>query len=455
MRKLIMPAVVLVALCLALLAVHPSSSARVYARETSGLWLPITFQRYLTPVAFNETIYWNISAVNAPGAWAGPPANPRGTGRDIVIAILDTGADLDHPDLQPNLLRGRSYHAATPDDQVGHGTHVSGSAGAVANNGGVIGVAPYAKLLPVQVLGAQGGTATQVADGIRWAADNGADIINMSLGSVVSSITIENAINYASAQNVLLIAAAGNCGGASYEANRCQYQNQPSFPAAYGNVVAVAATTSLNGHASFSTQGAYVEVAAPGDSVYSTIPGGSYQYNSGTSMASPHAAGVAALIWSYNPNLIANDVRVALRSTATDLGPAGKDPAFGYGLVNAQAALNSVAARGAVAAPQAYDDRVVDPFSVAAGDYVAGELLVKPVAYPTAASTVAETRAATAMVAQAAAEQGINVLAVEAIDALGLLLVRVPAGQEAAAVAALNAAAGIAYAELNIILRPY
>jgi hypothetical protein len=197
---------------------------------------------------------------------------------------------------------------------------------AARNNTGVVGVSHGTSVMPVKVLNSAGsGYISDVAKGIYWATDNGAQIINLSLGAPVDTDVLRNAVNYASSKGVLLVAAAGNEYGAP-----CQY------PAAYGNVICVVATDSSNRLASFSNVGG--ELAAPGVSNYSTFLGGTYRYLSGTSMAAPHVAGSLALLRGICTDCTSSELIGTLRDTAVDLGAEGTDIIFGYGLVDLRAA---------------------------------------------------------------------------------------------------------------------
>lgn len=264
---------------------------------------------------------------------------------NIIIAVVDTGIDLDHPDFNCTVLGGASKLTAgvsfvegtsSADDDFGHGTHVAGIAGACTNNlTGIAGAAPHARLMPVKVLNSSGsGSYSDVANGIIYAADQGAKIINLSLGGEYSSSTVADAVQYAQDRGSLVIASAGN------------YANQGNpviYPAAYPAAMAVAATDEFDNWAYFSEFRPYVEVAAPGVYIYSTLHSANYGSLSGTSMAAPHVAGLAALIWSVDPGLTNDQVRQKIQATANDLGPIGKDDYFGYGRINAWQALESYA----------------------------------------------------------------------------------------------------------------
>jgi thermitase len=263
--------------------------------------------------------------IDAPEAW------DISKGAGVVIAILDTGMDLDHPDLRSkivgsadctSLFRGCRANSPTAADRYGHGTHVAGIAAAVTDNGqGIAGVAPGALLLNVKVLGDDGtGYVSSIAKGLDWAVANGAKVVNMSFAGGPSQ-TEEDAVNRAWEAGAVLVAAAGNEG-----------TDTPVYPAAYDKCIAVAATDNQDQKASFSNYGAWVKLAAPGEDIISTYPDNTYAWMSGTSMASPHVAGVAALVWANG----ATDnyaVRFQIESTADHI--TGTGTSWVYGRVNA------------------------------------------------------------------------------------------------------------------------
>jgi subtilisin family serine protease len=284
------------------------------------------------PVAYavGETLPWGVDRIDADVVQDG---GNYGTG--VKVAILDTGIDLDHPDLA--VAGGATFVEGTtsPDDDNGHGTHVAGTVAALVGNGiGVIGVAPEAALYAVKVLDSGGsGSYSDIVAGIDWAVANGMQVINMSLGGRFDSQTLQDACDNAYAAGVLLVAAAGNSGNPAGKGDNVAY------PARYSSVIAVAATDSSDKRASFSSTGPDVELAAPGVDILSTYNDGDYATFSGTSMASPHVAGVAALVIAANPDFTNVDVRNAMNSTAIDLGSAGRDNQYGYGLVYAPDAV--------------------------------------------------------------------------------------------------------------------
>ena len=244
------------------------------------------------------------------------------TGSDAVpIAILDTGIDQKHEDLRGKVTKSVNCTTKAPcdsnlsaKDKNGHGTHVAGTAAALTNNGttGVAGTCPSCTLYNVKVLGSDGnGSWASVAKGIRWSADNGAKVINMSLGGSTGSSTVSDAVNYAWSKGVVLT-AAGNDGS-----------KKASYPAYYEHVIAVAASDYYDKKAGFSNYGSWVDVAAPGVDILSTTRDGGYGTMSGTSMATPHVAGVAGLVWSTSSGTSNKSVRDKIESTADKIGGTG------------------------------------------------------------------------------------------------------------------------------------
>lgn len=280
---------------------------------------------------------WGVKRIGA-----GLVHNSGNNGGGIRIAIIDTGIDYNHPDLQDNcadedqngIIDGYDFVNSDydPMDDEGHGTHVAGIVAALDNSDGVVGVAPEASLYALKVLDYNGnGYISDVIIAIQWASDpdgNGSaddrlDIINMSLGAYTGNIFLEWACILAYYDGLLLVAAAGNGGSVIY-------------PAAYSSVIAVSATDKNDNLASFSSIGSQVELAAPGVGIYSTYISG-YATMSGTSMASPHVVGVAALVWEADSSLTNDDVRYQLQSTAEDLELLSTEQ--GYGLVDADEAV--------------------------------------------------------------------------------------------------------------------
>jgi len=284
--------------------------------------------------------------VNAPQAWslAGLDAFPRSGG--APVAVIDTGVDVDHPDLAGAIAvcatsRSSKKGDATVkvgrcDDEQGHGTHVAGIVAATANNQvGVAGLAFNSPLIVCKALSKAGGTVVDVAQCLTFAHDQGAKVINLSLVAPESAALAEAAA-YAyrdgDASGSLVVAAVGNDGIAATR-----------FPAGYESVVSVAATDVADRRAPFSNFNADVELSAPGTRILSTLPGGGYGIDNGTSMAAPLAAAAAALVRGEAPAASAADVRAVLARCATDLGPIGRDDEFGFGRVDV---LRALAANG-------------------------------------------------------------------------------------------------------------
>lgn len=289
---------------------------------------------------------WNLPAIETNRGW-----NLSKGSNNVIIAVVDTGVDLQHTDLKGQLVQG--YNVIDPDkeplDDVGHGTHVAGIIGALVNNGeGVAGMSWYNKIMPVKALDSSGsGTTYAVAEGIIWATDHGAKVINLSLGNYADSRFLHDAVKYAYDRDVLLVAASGN-----------DNTERPGYPAAYPEVMAVGATNPDMTRAEYSNFGDYIDVAAPGTNIASTYPGNQYAALSGTSMASPHVAAMAGLIRSLNPNLTNNEVKDIMIRQAVDLGQKGKDKYYGSGRIDV---LKSLQAAGGSEAPlQMWPHRVLE-----------------------------------------------------------------------------------------------
>jgi subtilisin family serine protease len=302
------------------------------------------YVRYVEPnyqvFAHAQTTPWGIDRVFGSETY---PFETWGssTGEGVSVAVLDSGIDNDHEDL--NVVNG--YNAIDPtqswDDDFWHGTHVAGTIAAMDNSYGVVGVAPDVDLYAVKVLDGSGvGTIYNVADGIEWASlgpdgisgtGDEVDIISMSLGGPAPSITVEEACDAAYSSGCLIVASAGNDGNPPGRGDNVGY------PAGYESVIAIAATDQNDRRAKFSSTGLAVEISAPGVDIISTYPG-AYAIAGGTSMACPHVSGVAALVWAANPELTNMEVRETLQQTAEDLGL----PTYhqGHGLVRADAAVD-------------------------------------------------------------------------------------------------------------------
>ncbi|MFH2112725.1 MAG: S8 family serine peptidase [Candidatus Bathyarchaeota archaeon] len=308
----------------------------IYAFEQPALMDP-TLRPELLPIdrrlifplrcGYTDAIPWGVDRIDAERAWEVTQ------GKGIKVAVVDTGIDYTHLDLRPNYRGGISFVPTerSPMDYNRHGTHVSGTIAAARNCLGVVGVAPSAYLYAVKVLNSRGsGMWSYLLAGLEWCVRNRMDVVNMSLGASTAPTIIERICDFAYRNNILLVAAAGNTGGAV------------GYPARYRSVIAVSATTASNTLAAFSSRGPEVELCAPGDQVYSTLPGNKYGILSGTSMAAPHVTGVGALAISSHRYAIpmkgVEIIRKLLCWTADNLGLPGRDPLYGYGLVDAEQA---------------------------------------------------------------------------------------------------------------------
>jgi len=310
---------------------------------------------YLTDPTFGLG-QWGLRATQVDRSWD----VARGSAA-VTVAVIDTGIDAAHPDLAGVALPGAAFvsapdplcdpaSAGSPVDDNGHGTHVAGIIAAKAGNGiGVAGAAFGVRVLPVKALDCTGsGLLSDVAQGIVWATDHGARIINISLGSSADVFVLHDAVRYAVAHGVLVVGAAGNCGTPSV---RCPVLNAPQYPGAYPETLAVAATDPADEHPSFSNVSPYVGISAPGLTIWSTIPtypttlsrtlpaNPGYAAFSGTSQAAPLVAAIAALVLGHEPGLTVAAVTDRLKRSADDLGVPGPDPVFGAGRVNALRAV--------------------------------------------------------------------------------------------------------------------
>jgi len=238
-------------------------------------------------------------------------------GSEILVAVLDTGIDQDHEDLDGKVVVEANFtDSPTPGDTYGHGTHIAGIIAACGNNGvGIVGVAPESQLMNVKVADDTGGCqASTVAKGIIWAVDNGASVINVSIEFKEPSPELEDAVNYAWSRGVVVIAAAGNEGSES-----------PVYPACYENCIAVAAIRQDDTLAPLSNYGDWIDVAAPGFNIYSTLPDNSYGYKSGTSFASAYVSGLAALLFSVvtdtnGDGKLNDEIRAAIENSCQQIG---------------------------------------------------------------------------------------------------------------------------------------
>jgi len=333
---------------------HPlEASVKSLQSQTEVLWAEQNGLVHASDFVPDDSFYaaWqkNLHLIGLEKAWR------YASGSEVVIAVVDSGIDLDHPDLINQIWQNNDeipgngldddhngyvddtqgwdfvHSDALPQDDQSHGSHVAGIAAAETNNHtGVAGVSWGARLMALKALNQNGdGTWMDVSSAIVYSVDNGARIINMSFGSADSSQAIEAAVDYAVGNGCLLVASAGNGGTGVF------------YPAALPGVLAVAATDNQDLPWSISNRGPEVELAAPGKEILSTDAYDSYKILSGTSMSAPHVSGVAALVWSLRPAWDASQVRQLLDDTAQDIWSPGRDELSGYGRVDAWAAVRA------------------------------------------------------------------------------------------------------------------
>lgn len=287
-----------------------------------------------------KDLEWDLQSVEADKAWSF--VNQV---RQVKVAVIDTGVDYTHPALKGKIDTSNGYNFVnnstdTMDDN-GHGTHLSGiittntTVSSSSTTTGLLGIVGNldVKIIPVKVLDSSGsGDSDIIAKGIKWAADKGADVINLSLGMKGTIPEIDSAIQYATDKGTLVVVAAGN--------DNVDCSNYS--PASNSNVYTVSALSKNDRKASYSNYGTKVEVSAPGDNILSTVPNGKYAYMSGTSMAAPIVSAVAAMIKAENPNLTPSEIKQILDQSAKDLGTTGRDIYYGFGKVNAYNAVKLV-----------------------------------------------------------------------------------------------------------------
>jgi thermitase len=350
---------------LAILVNVPSNNISSFESEAQTFGLA----KYFEPnVEFNAQFVpsdpfwssqWGPQKIEADWAWNTTIGN-----KSILVAVVDTGIDYNHPDIAANYnASGFDWvnNDANPMDDNGHGTHCAGIIAAVTNNSlGIAGMAQV-QIMAEKGLDANGtGYEDNLASAIYDAVEKGARILSLSWGSDQDSQLIHEAIQYAYSQNVLIVGAGGN-----------QAFDTKFYPAAYDEVIAVTATDQFDYPAFFSNYGSWIELSAPGVQILSTFPNDSYKQMDGTSMACPHVAGLGALVWSQFPNATRDWVRAQMRYTADDLGSPGFDPFYGYGRINARRAVEQV--------PPVHDVLILDwesPNSIAPGDIVYFNLTV-------------------------------------------------------------------------------
>lgn len=273
----------------------------------------------------NWGLQYGLLNIRAPQGWGLTTGSA-----DVTIAIVDTGVDYRHPDLAGKLVSGYDFvnNDSDPQDDHGHGTHVAGIAAASSNNGvGVAGVSWGARIMPVKVLNSSaGGTYADTADGVIWAVDHGAQVINLSLGGTGVASVLADAINYAHSNGAVVVAAAGNTSS-----------NFILYPARYPNVIAVAKTNSTDNWDG-SNYGPEIDLSAPGAMIYSTIIG-SYDYKSGSSMSTAYVSGLAAILLGIPGNVSPDTIESQMESTALDIEFTGWDEYTGAGLIQMDAAI--------------------------------------------------------------------------------------------------------------------
>ncbi|MGF1470586.1 MAG: S8 family serine peptidase [Rubrobacteraceae bacterium] len=285
-----------------------------------------TFDRLKDPEFSRQ---WGLRKASFPRAWK------QTKGRGAEIAILDGGVDARHPDLRGKIVGQKDFvdeDEVAEDSSFGHGTHVAGIAAASTGNGeGIAGGCPGCGILVGKVVEYGEGYDFDIAEGIVWAVDEGAEVINLSLGAPIRSDFLKEATAYAKDEGVPVVAAAGNF---------APFGNPKIYPAAYPDTVAVAATNVKDGRDLYSSYGNWVDVSAPGVRIYSTLPGRKYGYDSGTSMAAPYVSALAGMLIAEGSQ--GTRVRAKIERTAVDLGKKGKDPRFGHGRIDAAAATSTL-----------------------------------------------------------------------------------------------------------------
>lgn len=287
-------------------------------------------QRVAPAAAPNDPYFgssWHLSKINAASAW------DASTGSGVTVAILDTGVDAAHPDLSARIVPGWNFYDnnSNTSDVHGHGTAVAGAAAATMNNAvGVAAIAGQARIMPIRIADPNAYAYwSTVAQGLTWAADNGARVANISYVGVAGSSAVQSAAQYMKSKGGLVVVCAGN-------------NNRDEGIAPTSTMIPVSATDENDQKTSFSSWGNFVAMSAPGINVWTTQRGGSYGQWWGTSIASPVTAGVVALMMARKPTLSATQIESLLYASAVDLGAAGRDAVFGHGRVDAAAALRAV-----------------------------------------------------------------------------------------------------------------
>jgi thermitase len=308
-----------------------------FAKDKRVVYAEPDIELHLTLANPNDALFteeYSHQRINSLAGWTLYPGVYSSSGGP-TIAVVDTGIDTNHPDLVGHIDTAKSRCfgflcvLTGYEDDNGHGTHTAGTAGAAANNGvGIAGVAFNTKIMALKVCNAAGTCSTSdVASAVNYARTNGAKVVSMSLGGG-GTATLQTAVTNAWNAGLVLVAAAGNDGNATL-----------NYPAAYQEVISVAATDASDRRASFSNANGDVELAAPGVSVVAPYNDGGYRYLSGTSMATPHVAGLAALLFGQHPTWTNAAVRNQMDQCSDDLGALGRDTSFGFGRINLGRAL--------------------------------------------------------------------------------------------------------------------
>jgi thermitase len=316
----------------------PSELALAHIRSLNGVIYAVPdYERTISRTS-NDPLrdqQWALGTIAAYDAW------DITTGGPIVIAVIDTGVDANHPELAGRVLSGFNAITGSPNasDDNGHGTAVAGIIAASGDNGeGIAGLCWGCVILPIKACLSNGRCRdSSVISAIRWATDNGARIINLSLGGSSPSLALQEAVRYANERGVLIVAASGN--------ERAE-GNTPNYPAAYPETLAVGATGYGDEVTGFSNTGDFIDLVAPGVDIATTIPNNGYVLATGTSFASPFVSGAAALIMTLRPDLSNSDVRCVLAISADDRGAPGRDSEYGYGRLNVLTALQTATTYG-------------------------------------------------------------------------------------------------------------
>lgn len=387
--------------------------------------------RFKTAFAYNETLQWNLATINASAAWV------YSTGEGVTVAVIDTGIDPTHPELTGQIAAGGADYFNDGyflQDGLGHGTHVAGIIAARGNNSGVIGIAPKSKLYVAKVfsLTGVGPSAATIVSAVQDAVTHGARIINMSIGTKTFNSSYEDVAAWARTQGALIIAASGN-----------DTSNQLRYLAACPSAIAIGATDRNDALWPLSNYSAELAYSAPGDQILSTYPGAGYGQQSGTSMASPHIAAVAALVLARNPDFTIEQLLAALTWGSIDLGTAGRDAYFGHGRIDALKAVEYSPAASTLKA--SVIARAPSPLpaksNFAAEIFVPGELLLR-----------LKPNYSLSNVLEAGKLDKLGIKIIRSLPMPDASLISVPVGKEIELGKKLQNLPEVVYAELNAII---